>query len=225
MAAKRAKGALPNMGRLDDVADYLLDPSGAGFTSASESEVDTDAEVEVMETSARKVLNRRDKQRQRDTQRAAAEDAEHENGAISGKNAEGRVNRSATQKRAVRLTELGPRMRLRLVKVEEGLCGGKVMWHEFINKTEAEQREMDKVWDQRKKEKAERKRIQKENLEKKKKTKGEKAGGEEGDDAENGEDDDMDDDEWDEDDGEDEDEDEMEVEGGEEMEEEEEEEE
>lgn len=42
----------------------------------------------------------------------------------------GRNNRKAEQ-RAIRLTELGPRMELRLVKVQEGLCGGEVLFHEF----------------------------------------------------------------------------------------------
>ena len=37
-----------------------------------------------------------------------------------------------------RLTELGPRLTLQLVKVEEGICDGEVMFHEFIHKTEEE---------------------------------------------------------------------------------------
>jgi len=37
-----------------------------------------------------------------------------------------------------RLTELGPRLKLELVKIEEGICEGQVMYHAFVNKTEAE---------------------------------------------------------------------------------------
>lgn len=37
-----------------------------------------------------------------------------------------------------RLTELGPRLRLELVKIEEGVCEGQVMYHAFVTKTEAE---------------------------------------------------------------------------------------
>lgn len=148
------------MSRLDDVADYVLDPSGAGYTSASESEVDTDAEVEVMELKTRRVLSRRDREKALEN-KAPAETKE---GARSG-----------VQKRAVRLAEIGPRMTLRLVKVEEGLCDGKVMWHEFVTKTKEEQREMEATWETRRSEKAERKRIQKENVERKKKSRG-KAG-------------------------------------------------
>lgn len=37
-----------------------------------------------------------------------------------------------------RLTELGPRLQLELVKIEEGICDGQVMYHAFVTKTEAE---------------------------------------------------------------------------------------
>ena len=37
-----------------------------------------------------------------------------------------------------RLTEIGPRMTLELVKIEEELCGGNVMYHNHIIKTEEE---------------------------------------------------------------------------------------
>ncbi|KAL1636544.1 rRNA-binding ribosome biosynthesis protein [Neofusicoccum ribis] len=182
---KKRRG-LPNLGKLEDAADYLLDPdAGGGYTSASESEVETDAEVEVLETT-RKVLNRKDKQRA-----AAAREA----GANAGAGGRG----TNVEKKAVKLVELGPRMRLRLQKVEEGLCGGKVMWHESITKTAEEIKAMDKMWEKRRSEKEERKRIQKENVEKKKKEKAEKkARGEEVDeeDEEQDYDEDMSD-EWD----------------------------
>ncbi|KAH7676613.1 ribosome biogenesis protein SSF1/2 protein [Dioscorea alata] len=41
-----------------------------------------------------------------------------------------RVNRAST-KSAVKLQEIGPRMTLRLVKVEEGLCSGSVIFSEY----------------------------------------------------------------------------------------------
>jgi ribosome biogenesis protein SSF1/2 len=148
---EKKSGALPNLGKLEDVADYLLDPAAGGYTSASETELDTDAEVEVLETSARKVLNKRDFQKMRDSDQKP-------------KNSEHRNN---VEKRAVKLVELGPRMRLRMVKVEEGLCEGRVMWNEFVTKTKAEEKELEQVWDRRRKEKEERKRVQKENVQKK----------------------------------------------------------
>lgn len=42
---------------------------------------------------------------------------------------------SGTQQRAIRLTEIGPRLRLELVKIEEGMCDGKVLYHRYVRKT------------------------------------------------------------------------------------------
>ena len=80
--------------------------------------------------------------------------------------------RSGVEKRAVKLVELGPRMTLRMTKVEEGVCGGKVMWHERITKSAEEIKKLDKVWEKRRQEKDARKKIQKENVEKKRIAKG-----------------------------------------------------
>ena len=130
-SGKRKRG-LPNLGKLEDVADYLLDPAAAsgGFTSGSETEVDTDAEVEVLESNTRKVLNKK------------------QMAALRSSNKDGKPNTRGVpnvEKRAVKLVELGPRMRLRMTKVEEGVCEGKVMWHESIEKTPEEVKEMEKI--------------------------------------------------------------------------------
>lgn len=37
-----------------------------------------------------------------------------------------------------RLTELGPRLTLELVKIEEGICDGQIMYHSLVSKTDAE---------------------------------------------------------------------------------------
>ena len=184
--SKRKRG-IPDLGRLEDVADYLLDPSAAavssgGFTSGSESEVETDAEVEVLGTNARKVLNKK--------QMAARRKSSGDRGMQT-------PGQLGVERRAVKLVELGPRMKLRMTKVEEGVCGGKVMWHEFLEKSPEELKEMEIVWEARRKEKEERRRLQKENVERKKKERGarEKGGKED-----KNEDDDnvsMDEDEWD----------------------------
>ena len=150
---RKKKGGIPNLGKLDDVADYILDPAAAGgFTSGSESEVETDAEVEVLETNARKVLTRK----QLNAMRSNNEKIH-------------KPESLGTEKRAVKLVEIGPRMKLRMTKVEEGVCGGKIMWHEYINKTTEEIKAMEKVWEKRRKEKEERKRVQKENVDRKRK--------------------------------------------------------
>jgi ribosome biogenesis protein SSF1/2 len=42
----------------------------------------------------------------------------------------GRVNRAST-KSAVKLQEIGPRMTLELIKIEEGLCSGGVIFSAY----------------------------------------------------------------------------------------------
>ena len=153
-AQERKKRGVPNLSKLDDMADYLLDPSAAaGYTSASESDADTDAVVEVLEMPARKVMSTE----KRDQQRA------------NGANATHRRGKPVVERRAVKLEELGPRMKLRLVKVEEGLCSGRVMWHDFIDKTKDEVRALDGLWEERRKQKEERRRQQRENVARKRK--------------------------------------------------------
>jgi ribosome biogenesis protein SSF1/2 len=48
-----------------------------------------------------------------------------------------RVAKADTRSRVI-LQEIGPRMELELVKVEEGMCEGRVLYHAYVNKTEEE---------------------------------------------------------------------------------------
>lgn len=171
---RKNKRALPNLGKLEDVADYLLDPlaTAGGFTSGSESEAETDAEVEVLESSIKKVLSKQ--------QMAALRRSNSEKGT--------RRQEPGVEKRAVKLVELGPRMKLRMTKVEEGVCGGKVIWHEYLSKNRQEVKEMDRTWEERRKMRDERKRIQRENVERKKK---ERRIGKKGEDEEDEEEEDL----------------------------------
>lgn len=176
---KGKKGGLPNLGKLKDISEFMIggeDGEGYMTDGTSGSEAETDAEVEILETAAKRV--------QSGKSRAAPEDSDEEE-------AGGNDN---VERRAVKLVELGPRMRLRMTKVEEGICSGKVMWHEHVHKSKEEIRELEKKWEQRKKEKEARKKQQKENVEKKRKAKeaNKKSGAKEGDD-----DDEMDIDEYD----------------------------
>jgi ribosome biogenesis protein SSF1/2 len=84
--------SLPNLGKFDDVADFVL--TGNDYDSASE--IDEDEKVEIRTS---------------------------------------HVKSDSSSQRAIRLTEMGPRLRFELVKVEEGMCDGKVLYHRFIHKT------------------------------------------------------------------------------------------
>ncbi|KAK4145947.1 ribosome biogenesis protein SSF1 [Dichotomopilus funicola] len=176
---KGKKGGLPNLGKLKDISEFMIggeDGEGYMTDGTSGSEPDTDAEVEVLEETAKRVHSGK--------LRAAKQDSDEDE---EGGN-------DNVERRAVKLIELGPRMRLRMSKVEEGICSGKVMWHEYVHKSKEEIRELEKRWEQRKKEKEARKKEQKENVEKKRKAKaGNKKGGAEGE----ADDDEMDVDEYD----------------------------
>lgn len=145
------KAKPPNLGKLADISDYLIGGDGDGYLTdaTSGSEIDTDAEVEVVETRARVLSTRQKERKKKDSKTEQAN--------------------NFVEKRAVKLVELGPRMRLRMIKVEEGVCNGKIMWHEYIHKSPEEIKALERKWEQRRKEKEERKKIQRENIERKKK--------------------------------------------------------
>jgi ribosome biogenesis protein SSF1/2 len=199
--------SLPNLGKLEDVADYLLDPEVGNYTSGSESEVETDAEVEVLEEGSRKVIGRRKPL----APGTIANGTGDEHGDASKHKGHGVKTKAGTrrvEKRAVKLVELGPRLSLRLTKVEEGLCSGKVMWHESVQKTREEEKDLDQKWEERNREKERRKQEQRANVERKRQQKvqsrGDEAKGADGNDAEEDEDEDeemadwdLSDDEWD----------------------------
>lgn len=76
-----------------------------------------------------------------------------------------------SQQSAIRLHELGPRLTLQLVKIEEGLCDGKVVHHAFIEKTAEELNSLEESRKQKQKLKEQRQKEQKQNIAEKKKTK------------------------------------------------------
>lgn len=82
----------------------------------------------------------------------------------------GRGNVKAQQS-AIRLTELGPRLCLQLIKIQEGMCSGEVLFHEFVKKTAEEIRELKRQKEEKRKLKERRKKLQQENVKKKEKEK------------------------------------------------------
>ncbi|KAL5018280.1 hypothetical protein ScPMuIL_004002 [Solemya velum] len=74
-------------------------------------------------------------------------------------------------KSAVRLTELGPRLTLQLVKIEEGLCNGEVLFHEFIQKSAHEMESIKAFREKKRKLKESRRQQQLQNVKRKEKEK------------------------------------------------------
>ncbi|KAI9893421.1 MAG: hypothetical protein M1814_006718 [Vezdaea aestivalis] len=168
------KRSAPDLGKQTDVSDFFLNPD-AGYTSASESEMETKPEVEVPHSKIHKVRKSKMKKEQ---------------------------SRSETMKKAISLKELGPRMRLKLIKVTEGLADeGETLWHDHVTKSKEEKATLGQAAEKKKAEKEKRKKEQKENVARKKGKEEEKEkekGGIKGKEAtDDQEDDEMDIDEWD----------------------------
>ncbi|CAH1795415.1 unnamed protein product [Owenia fusiformis] len=68
---------------------------------------------------------------------------------------------------AIRLTEIGPRMKLQLIKIEEGLGEGNILFHEYVTKTEEEVALINQAREKKRKLKMKRKTKQELNVKKK----------------------------------------------------------
>lgn len=73
----------------------------------------------------------------------------------------------ANNKSAVRLHEIGPRLTIELIKVQNELFDGEVLYHSRIVKTEEEIAELKRTREEKKRQKELRKKIQSENVAKK----------------------------------------------------------
>ena len=162
---------VPNLSRMDDVADYLLDPAGAGGYTSDSSVPGSDAEVDMIPSIEIHAGSSRSSRKREPT--AGAKRGTDGNLFSTNKapvpSIASTTDTSATrtEKRVIKLHELGPRLTLRLLKVEEDVCTGRVMWHEYITKTQEEVKQQEQEWGRRKREKDERRRIQRENVERK----------------------------------------------------------
>jgi ribosome biogenesis protein SSF1/2 len=79
----------------------------------------------------------------------------------------GQSAKASVQKR-IKLIELGPRMTLNLTKIQDNLCGGEVLYHAFVSKSEEDLKKQKVEHERKQKEKEQRKLEQEKNVEKKK---------------------------------------------------------
>jgi ribosome biogenesis protein SSF1/2 len=128
------KKNLPNMAKINDVSEMVLDPYAVGGIT-SDSEVEDDEIVEVKQDDEKLVKKTPDEEI------------------------------APTKKRAIKLTELGPRINMTLMKIEEGLTGSsKTLYHKVVTKTDLEQKALAKKHERRQQLKAERRAQQKANV-------------------------------------------------------------
>eukprot|EP00775_Hariotina_reticulata_P013842 gene13842-13963_t len=95
------------------------------------------------------------------------EDAETSRVVLSAP-AAGRAGKALVGRQSrVRLHEVGPRLELEIVKVEEGLCAGAVLYHAHVTKTKAQASAQQAVKDEADRLRAQRRRQQEENVRRK----------------------------------------------------------
>ncbi|KAK6461219.1 Brix domain-containing protein [Scheffersomyces coipomensis] len=173
------KKNLPNLSKNSDISDLLLDPYSVGGIT-SDSEIEDDAIVEIKNennnnNNATVIVNKR-----RIIKKPTGEGEQEEEGNESETEETTTTQEQApeaapTRKRAIKLTELGPRISMTLVKIEEGLTGSsKTLYHANVNKSKAEIAKLEKAHAIKEKLKAERKAKQLANVEAKKAKKDEK---------------------------------------------------
>lgn len=140
---KRHGRALVNLGNATDIAEYVIRGSqAAGGEDTDTSEAESEAE----------------------------DMADPQNAVQLSHNYVGRGN-AANAQRAVRLREIGPRMELRLVKVEEGLNGSSVLYHDYVHMSASDVAKQTRDFTAKRQLAAERRAEQERNVERKKQTK------------------------------------------------------
>jgi ribosome biogenesis protein SSF1/2 len=72
---------------------------------------------------------------------------------------------------AIRLVELGPRMKLQLIKIEEGLLDGEVLYHKYVAKSDEEKLALRKLRAEKRNTRESRRKLQQKNVERKREEK------------------------------------------------------
>lgn len=107
---------IPDLSNLDDISDYITGTTASGRPAPAPSSGYQSSGVMS------------DSEAEEDTQVVLPQ-------SYSGK------GNGRSQKSALKLVELGPRLRLKLVKVERGMASGDVMYHAYVKKDAEEVRE------------------------------------------------------------------------------------
>jgi ribosome biogenesis protein SSF1/2 len=122
---KRNKHLL-DLGSIEDVAEYLLGKGKAGPGSTASSSGFTGARSENTEDGNQSDYDGLSSEGEDESEGEEANDRRVE----LPQNYLGRGNIKNTKK-AIRLREIGPRMELGLIKIEQGLGGGDILYHEL----------------------------------------------------------------------------------------------
>jgi len=157
---------LLDLGSIEDVAEYLLGKGKGGPGSTASSSGFTGAQSENTEDGNQSDYDGLSSEGEEESEGEEGNDRRVE----LPQNYLGRGNVKNTKK-AIRLREIGPRMELGLIKIEQGLGGGDVLYHELIKKSKGEDQRIKKKIKEKEALKIQRKKQQEENVKKKAKDK------------------------------------------------------
>lgn len=129
---------IPNLSKLEDISDWITGTTASGAPAPAASGAMSDSEAE--DETSHVVLSQK----------------------YSGK------GNSKAHKSALKLVELGPRLRMKLTKVERGLATGDVMYHSYVKKDLKEVKAQREKIDQAAVLKKKRREEQEENVRRKK---------------------------------------------------------
>lgn len=158
---KRNKHLL-DLGSIEDVAEYLLGKGKGGPGSTASSSGFTGDRSENTEDGNQSDYDGLSSEGEDESEGEEANDRRVE----LPQNYLGRGNIKNTKK-AIRLREIGPRMELGLIKIEQGLGGGDVLYHELIKKSKGEDQRIKKKIKEKEALKIQRKKQQEENVKRK----------------------------------------------------------
>ncbi|KAL3761232.1 hypothetical protein ACHAWU_007049 [Discostella pseudostelligera] len=121
---------IPNLSKLNDIADYITNDhggvggAGGGSGNMSTGEI-SDSEAEDETAHVELPISKKKGKKTKTS-----------NSSISS------TSTTTNNKSALKLIELGPRLRLKLYKVERGLSSGDVMYHAYVHKSPTEVAEL-----------------------------------------------------------------------------------
>lgn len=203
----RTHKSIPNLSKAKDISELITDPYSAAGGYTSESEVEDDALVEIEQRKKIRIKARDAAALKKNGSTVAAREREDEEGGDEDQDEDQKAEEQddrelfpttenhpdlnskatttvteslGTQKRAIKLIELGPRLKLELRKIEEGTMGsgkdgndsGKVLYHRYIKKSDKEIKEIEKKIAEKERMRAERRKAQELNVKKKQEEKG-----------------------------------------------------
>ena len=168
---------IPDMGNVEDISNFLKSEiveggEGEGEEETSQNEnnennqkIKTETDDDNDQPSPKKI-----KIKIETTDASENEISENENDKVEVITSNKKNIQSKEQSKII-LTEIGPRMTLSLIKIEEGVNDGEVIYHRHISKTEEEIMKQRTGKVEKQKLKAERKAIQEANVKRKEKEK------------------------------------------------------